>query len=219
MAAIPKSQLIDRIQQAGLIAVIRAESADAAVQVCRALHAGGVSVLEIAMTTPDCLKAIEVAAAEFGSSCLVGVGTVLDPETARHAVRAGASFVFAPNTNPAVIEAVKQLDKPMVPGALTPTEVAAALAAGADVIKLFPANVFGPSYIKDLQGPYPGIKITPTGGVELSNMADWFKAGAIAVGVGSNLVRKDLIKAGKWDDLTALARQYAQAVQSARPAR
>lgn len=216
MTTLSKSQLIQRIGQAGLIAVIRAESAAAAVEVCRCLHSGGVDVLEIAMTTPDCLKAIEKAAAEFGSSCLVGVGTVLDPQTARDAVQAGASFVFAPNTNPAVIQAVAKLDKPMVPGALTPTEICAALAAGADVIKLFPANVLGPSYIKDLHGPFPGVKITPTGGVELSNMADWFKAGALAVGVGSNLVRKDLIKAGKWSELADLARQYAAAVQSAR---
>lgn len=209
-------ELVGRIVAAGLIAVIRADSAEQAVDISRALHAGGVRVLEIAMTTPGGLDAIATVADELGRDAVIGAGTVLDPQTARAVIDAGASFVFAPNTDPAVIDAVKTRGRPMVPGALTPTEVATALAAGADIIKLFPANLFGPSYIRDLRGPYPGVRITPTGGVGLDNMTQWFEAGAVAVGVGTAMIQKELVHARRWREMSDIAARYVEAVRTAR---
>lgn len=210
------AETVKQIEAAGLIAVIRTDSADAAVAVSRALIAGGVGVLEIALTTPGGVEAIRTVAAELGDRCVVGAGTVLDVRAAGAVIDAGARFVFAPNVNVAVIEAVRSRGRVVVPGALTPTEVWTAWSAGAHMVKLFPANVFGPGYIKDLRGPFPQLKVTPTGGVTLQNVGEWFAAGASAVGVGSNLVRKDWIKAGAWDDIAALARQYVEAVNAAR---
>lgn len=209
-------ELVQGIIDHGLIAVIRADSARDAIRISRALHAGGVRVLEIAMTTPGGLDAIRVVAEELGDDAIVGAGTVLDPQTAQAVLSAGASFVFAPNTDLEVIRMVKSLDRPVVPGALTPTEVATAVQAGADIIKLFPGNVFGPKYIKDLRGPYPNVRITPTGGVSLPNIRDWFEAGAVAVGVGTAMIRKDLVREERWDDLTQLAGDFVEAVQQAR---
>lgn len=209
-------QQVDRITAEGLIAVIRAGSAEQAVDISRALHRGGVRVLEIAMTTPGGLEAIRTVAEEFADDALVGAGTVLDVATAEAVIDAGAGFVFAPNTDVEVIRAVKALGRPMVPGALTPTEVATAVAAGADIIKLFPGNVFGPRYIRDLHGPYPNVRITPTGGVSLDNIGEWFEAGATAVGVGTAMIRKDLVREGRWDELAELAGRYVEAVRQAR---
>jgi 2-dehydro-3-deoxyphosphogluconate aldolase/(4S)-4-hydroxy-2-oxoglutarate aldolase len=172
--------------------------------------------LEIALTTPGGVKAIEQAVREIGDDGIVGAGTVMDAESARAVINAGAAFVFAPNVNLEVIAAVNELDRVMVPGALTPTEIAAAWAAGVDMVKLFPANHFGPKYIKDIHGPMPDVKITPTGGVDLTTIKAWLDAGAAALGVGSALVKKDLMRAGDWAGLTALARQYTVAVAAAR---
>jgi len=217
MPTLDRVSLPQRIESAGLIAVIRADSADTAVDVCRALLAGGVQVLEIAMTTPGALRAIETVAAEASDQTVLGVGTVLDAQTARDAVSAGAGFVFAPNVDVSVIEAVRALDRAVVPGALTPTEIALAHRAGADLIKLFPANYFGPKYIKDIHGPLPEVRIVPTGGIDLNNAAQWLEAGAVAVGVGTSMIRKDLVRDRQWAQLQAVAGQYAQAVRDARP--
>lgn len=207
---------LNALSSGGLVAVIRTDDADSAVQVCRALAAGGVNAWEIAMTTPGALRAIEQVADELGDQGVIGVGTVLDTETAVAAVHAGAQFVFAPTMDPRVIEAVHRYDKVMVPGALTPTEIATAWAAGADLVKVFPANHFGPKYFRDLRGPLPQIRLTPTGGVNLDTVAEWLDAGAFSLGVGSALVKKDWITAGRWDDLSQLAGQFVQAVQTAR---
>lgn len=209
-------ELVQRITDDGLIAVIRADAADRAIRISRALHQGGVRVLEIAMTTPGGLDAIRAVKEEFASDAVVGAGTVLTSRTAQAVVDAGADFVFAPNTDVNVIETVKSLDRPVVPGALTPTEVATAVAAGADMIKLFPGNVFGPRYIRDLRGPYPGVRITPTGGVSLENVGEWFEAGAVAVGVGTAMIRKDLVGEGRWQELSDHAAKFVEAVRRAR---
>ncbi len=209
------ADFIDRLRTGGLIAVIRADSADQAIGICRALDRAGVDAIEIAMTTPDALRAIECVVSEMGDRRLVGVGTVLDAATARDAARAGADFIFAPNVDVAVIEAAKATGRPVVPGALTPTEIALALRAGADLIKLFPANYFGPKYIKDILGPLPEARIVPTGGVDLDNATTWLEAGAVAVGVGTSMIRKDLVREAQWDDLTDLAARYVQT--TARP--
>ena len=207
---------LDRLVQTGVIAVIRADSGEQLVNVCRALGAGGVSACEITMTTPGALEAIAQASRELGDAALVGAGSVLDAATARAAILAGARFIFSPVLSLEVIEMAHRYDCVAVPGALTPTEILTAWSAGADVVKVFPANHFGPQYLRDIHGPMPQVKLTPTGGVDLTTAADWIKAGAVAVGVGSSLVKKDLIAGGKWDELSALAKQYVDIVAAAR---
>ena len=200
----------------GVIAVIRADSGEELVHVCRALAAGGVRACEITMTTPGALEAIAAANRALGEAALIGAGSVLDAETARAAILAGARFIFSPTFSAAVIEMAHRYDCVAVPGALTPTEILAAWSAGADVVKVFPANHFGPSYLRDIHGPLPQVKLTPTGGVDLNSAADWIKAGAVAIGVGSSLVKKDLIKAANWDELSSLAKRYVDIVADAR---
>ena len=211
-----RNAIMSRIETTGLVAVIRADNPTQLVDVCKALAAGGVDVAEITMTTPGALKAIEQAANALGDDCLVGVGSVLDTETARAAILSGAQFVFGPTLNLDVIEMAHRYDKPVVPGALTPTEILAAWQGGADMVKVFPANHFGPKYFKDIKAPMPQVKLTPTGGVDLNTTADWLKAGAACLGVGSALVKKDMIKAGDWAGLTALAKQYRDIVDKTR---
>ena len=213
-----RQQVLAQIESNGIVAVIRADDATQAVEVCRALADGGVVAWEIAMTTPGALRAIERVADEMGDRGILGVGTVLDTETAVAAVHAGAQFVFAPTVNPAIIEAVHRYDRVMVPGGLTPTEIATAWAAGADLVKVFPANIFGPGYLKDLRGPLPQVRLTPTGGVDLTTARHWIDAGAVCLGVGSSLVKKDLIRAKNWNELSSLAGQFIQAVIDARTA-
>jgi 2-dehydro-3-deoxyphosphogluconate aldolase/(4S)-4-hydroxy-2-oxoglutarate aldolase len=208
--------VLDRLLSTGVVAVIRADSGKQLVEVCRALARGGVSACEITMTTPGALDAIAQASRELGDEALIGAGSVLDAATARAAILAGARFVFSPVLDVGTIEMAHRYDCVAVPGALTPTEILAAWSAGADIVKVFPANHFGPQYLRDIHGPMPQIKLTPTGGVDLNTAADWINAGAVAVGVGSSLVKKDLLAGGKWDDLAALARQYVDAVAAAR---
>ena len=207
---------LDRLVKTGVVAVIRADSGDQLVNVCRALGAGGVSACEITMTTPGALEAIAQASRELGDAALVGAGSVLDAATARAAILAGARFIFSPVLSLEVIEMAHRYDCVAVPGALTPTEILTAWSAGADVVKVFPANHFGPQYFKDIHGPMPQVKLTPTGGVDLTTAADWIKAGAVAIGVGSSLVKKDLITGAKWDDLSALAKKFVDIVAAAR---
>ncbi len=208
--------ILGELQRTGVIGVIRADSADELIDVCAALRDGGVLGCEITMTTPNALDAIAKANDKLGHDCLIGVGSVLDAETARAAILAGAQFVFAPTFNPDVIAMAHRYDRVAVPGALTPTEILTAWTAGADMVKIFPANHFGPQYIKDLHGPMPQLKVTPTGGVNLDTAADWIKAGAAAVGVGSSLISKQLIRARDWKGLADLARQYIDIVARTR---
>lgn len=205
-----------RIESTGLIAVIRADSSDELVNVCKALADGGVEAAEITMTTPGALEAISAARKAMGDRCIIGVGSVLDAETARLAILAGAQFVFAPTLNLSVIEMAHRYDKAVVPGAMTPTEILNAWQAGADMVKVFPANHFGPKYFRDVLAPMPQLKLTPTGGVDLDTAADWLKAGAVALGVGSSLVKKELLKAKDWAGLTKLARQFRDIVEQVR---
>lgn len=207
---------LDCLVRTGVIAVIRADSGEQLVSVCRALGAGGVSACEITMTTPGALEAIAQASRDLGDAALVGAGSVLDAATARAAILAGARFIFSPILSVEVIEMAHRYDCVAVPGALTPTEILTAWSAGADVVKVFPANHFGPQYLRDIHGPLPQVKLTPTGGVDLNTAAEWIKAGAVAVGVGSSLVKKDLIAGAKWDELSALAKKYVDIVAAAR---
>ncbi len=207
-----RQAILSRIDKTGVVAVIRADGPDELVDVCRALAAGGVVASEITMTTPGALDAIAQASKALGDDCVLGVGSVLDPETARAAILAGAQYIVCPTTNIDVIEMAHRYGKPAMPGALTPTEIPTAWQAGADMVKVFPANHFGPRYIKDLLAPMPQLRLIPTGGVNIDNVGDWFAAGAACVGVGSAFVKKDLIAARDWPALTALAKQFVEAV-------
>lgn len=200
----------------GLVAIVRIKEPSELVKVAEAIEAGGVRVIEFTMNTPNALEAIGQLAREKGDRILLGAGTVLDPETGRAALLAGAQFLVAPNLNPAVIELARRYSKVVVPGALTPTEIVTAWECGADVVKVFPASLGGPQYIKDILGPLPHIRLLPTGGVNLENIPAFIAAGASAVAVGSNLTDPRLIKAGDWAGLTELARRFAETVRQAR---
>lgn len=200
----------------GLVAIVRIKEPSELIRIAEAIEAGGVRVIEFTTNTPNALEAISQLAREKGDRILLGAGTVLDPETGRAALLAGAQFLVAPNLNPAVIELARRYSKIVVPGALTPTEIVAAWECGADVVKVFPASLGGPQYIKDILGPLSHIRLLPTGGVNLENIPAFMAAGASAVAVGSNLTDPKLIKAGNWAGLTELARRFAEAVRQAR---
>ncbi|UAL50633.1 bifunctional 4-hydroxy-2-oxoglutarate aldolase/2-dehydro-3-deoxy-phosphogluconate aldolase [Bacillus sp. CMF21] len=179
---------VTEIRNRGVVAVIRGATPESIISIGNALKDGGVTALEITMETPRAASVIEAAAAYFGAEVLVGAGTVLDPETARVAILSGAKFIFSPTVRKETITMAKRYGVISVPGAFTPTEILTAYEYGADLIKVFPADAFGPSYLKNIAGPLPHIPLMPTGGVDLHNTADYMKAGAVAVGVGSTLV-------------------------------
>lgn len=216
MSPSDRTRVMEVIEGTGVIAVIRADSAGELVDVCAALRDGGVVASEITMTTPKALDAIERANDKLGDSCVIGVGTVLDAQTCRAAILAGAQYVVSPSLDLDVIAMAHRYARPVIPGALTPTEIVTAWSAGADMVKVFPANHFGPRYLKDIHGPLPQIKLTPTGGVDLDTAADWIKAGAAALGVGSALVKKELIRKRDFKTLTDLAGRYIRIVADAR---
>jgi 2-dehydro-3-deoxyphosphogluconate aldolase / (4S)-4-hydroxy-2-oxoglutarate aldolase len=200
----------------GLVAIVRLKEPTELVPIAQAIEAGGVRVIEFTMGTPNALDAIHQIAHEWGDRILLGAGTVLDPETGRAALLAGAQFLVAPNFNPALIELARRYNKIIVPGAFTPTEILAAWECGADIVKVFPASTVGPQYIKDILGPLPYVRLLPTGGVTLDNIPAFIAAGAAAVAVGASLTDPKLIKEGNWTGLTEHAQRFAQAVQRAR---
>ena len=212
-----KSQIIDGVLNPGIVAVIRVESAAALLPICEALLAGGITGLEITMTSPDALPTIAEASKRFGDRALIGVGTVLDPETCRAAILAGAQFVVTPVCRPAIVEMCLRYARPVVCGAYTPTEALTAHEAGADFIKLFPADGLGPKYIQNLLAPLPMLRIIPTGGVTVETAGDFLRAGCAALGVGSSLLAKEFLQNKDWAGLTARARDFVAAVSQARP--
>ncbi len=214
-----KAEIVRQIETLGLVPVVRASSADEAMQAIDAIKAGGVNVLEITMTVPGAVRVIEKVADKYGSEVLVGAGTVLDPETARACLLAGAQFIVSPALNLATIELCHRYSAPIAPGVLTPTEVITAWSAGVDFVKVFPCgSVGGASYVKNLKGPFPQVKIIPTGGVSLTTAADFIKAGASALGVGTDLVDVKAIREGNAHIVTERARQFVEIVQQARAA-
>jgi 2-dehydro-3-deoxyphosphogluconate aldolase/(4S)-4-hydroxy-2-oxoglutarate aldolase len=213
---VEKSQILKTIWDCGVVAIVRFERSEQLVEVAQAIKAGGVNVIEFTMTTPNALKIIEESAREFGDEVLLGAGTVLDPETARAAILAGAQFIVSPTLSARTIEVCHRYSKVVVPGTLTPTEILTAWEWGADLIKVFPAALGGPSYIKAVLAPLPQVKLVPTGGVSLENTADFIKAGAVAVAVGSNLVNKKAVAEGNFPLLTKLAQQFIEEVKGAR---
>jgi 2-dehydro-3-deoxyphosphogluconate aldolase/(4S)-4-hydroxy-2-oxoglutarate aldolase len=209
----------ERIEALGAVAVVRLHSTEAAIRVADALHAGGVTALEITVTVPDAFAVIAAIARRFGDAVCVGVGTVLDTQTVRGAVAAGARYVVSPVFRPEVIVESHRLGVPAMPGAYTPTEILAAHDAGADVVKVFPADTLGPGYIKSVLAPMPFLRLMPTGGVTPDNVGQWLDAGAVAVGLGGALVDGALVANGDWEAITARARKVAHAVAEARARR
>ena len=212
-----KAETIKRIRDTGVIPVVRANTADEAMRAIDAISEGGISVLEITMTVPGALKLIEQVASRYGKDALVGAGTVLDPETATACVSAGAQFVVSPALNVETIACCKRLGVAIMPGALTPTEVVQAWNAGADFVKVFPAGaVGGANYLKALKAPLPHVELVPTGGVTINTAGDFIRAGAAALGVGSDLVDLNAIREGQAALITERAKQFINIVREAR---
>src|SRR5919197_1953505 len=210
-------EILAFITEAGVIPVIRTTSAETAIRAVDALYNGGVRAAEITMTVPGAVRALEKVADQFGARIMLGAGTVLDPETARICMLAGAQFFVTPALRVATIEVAKRYSKVICPGALTPTEVLTAWEAGADVVKVFPCgNVGGPKYIKALRGPFPQIEMIPTGGVNLETAADFLKAGACAVAVGGELIDAATIQEVRFEIFEDRARQYLDVIAKAR---
>lgn len=212
-----KDQLLSALLDSGVVAVIRASSIDQLPPLAAALADGGVLGIEVTMTTPKAIAGIERLADQLGDRAIVGVGTVLDAHTARDAIAAGAQFVVSPVFDEDVVATTRRYGKISVPGAFTPTEILRAWTAGADVVKVFPSTSLGPTYFKDLLAPLPQVRLTPTGGVDLKNAADWIRAGAACLGIGSSLVTKDALAANDWPTITATAKAFVSAVAAARP--
>ena len=205
--------VVEQIRAIGIIPVVRATSSEEALAAVEAIREGGIPVLEITMTVPGAVQIIKTLTHRLGDTTLIGAGTVIDPDTARACVDAGASFIVSPALDVPTIEACRILDVPIFPGAMTPTEVLTAWKAGADAVKIFPANaVGGATFLKSLKAPLPQIELIPTGGVSLKNAAEFIQAGALAIGVGADLVKGDAAS------ITAKAREYAEAVRQARSA-
>src|SRR5919202_935588 len=212
-----KRDVVSRIEEVGVVPVVRASSAEEAMQVIEAIRAGGVPVLEITMTVPRAVRVIEQVADRYGNEVVVGAGTVLDAETARACILAGASFVVSPSLNVETIEMCRRYSIAVMPGALTPTEVVTAWQAGADVVKVFPCGALGGAkYLKSLKAPLPQVEMIPTGGVSLSTAAEFIEAGAFALGVGADLVNTKAIREGRPQEVTEAARAYVKAVRRAR---
>jgi 2-dehydro-3-deoxyphosphogluconate aldolase/(4S)-4-hydroxy-2-oxoglutarate aldolase len=212
-----RNKTLAAIMDIGIVPVVRTSTAEAAIRAIEAIYRGGIRSAEITMTVPGAIRALERVADQFGDKITLGAGTVLDPETARACMLAGAEFFVTPALNLATIEIAKRYSKPIMPGALTPTEVLAAWQAGADVVKVFPAgNVGGAKYIKALKGPFPQIEMIPTGGVNLETAGEFLKAGACAVAVGGELIDAKTIKEGRYEVFEERARQYLSVVQKAR---
>jgi 2-dehydro-3-deoxyphosphogluconate aldolase/(4S)-4-hydroxy-2-oxoglutarate aldolase len=211
-----KSEKLDLIRETGVIAIMRAQSSGQLIAAADAIKHGGVKVIEVTMTTPGALSVIAKATERYGEQVLFGAGTVLDAETARSAILAGAGFVVAPTLNLEMIALCNRYGVPVIPGCYTPTEMLTAWEAGADMIKLFPASVGGPGLIKAILAPLPQLEIVPVGGVDLSTAAEFIEKGAVALGVGSSLINQRLLDAGDMEELTRRAAAFIEEVRKGR---
>jgi len=212
---IPKLEILQRITDTGLVAVVRAETADIALRIADAVLAGGCPAIEVTFTVPGAHRVIEALAARYKPSELIlGAGTVLDPETARIALLSGATYIVSPSLNVETVRLCNRYQAPVMPGAMTMREVIEAMEAGADIVKVFPGEAFGPGIIKAIKGPLPQAPLMPTGGVDTGNVAEWIKAGAVAVGAGSSLTGG--AKTGDYASITSKARVFIEKIQAAR---
>lgn len=207
-----KDEILAKLTELGAVAVIRMSDSEKLKKVSEAIHKGGVSALEITMTTPNALAVIENLSRSMGDEIIVGVGSVLDPQTAISAINAGAQFVVSPIFKLDIVETVKKLGVAVMPGAFTPTEIQAAYENGADIVKVFPADIVGMSFFKSVLAPMPHLKLMPTGGVTLTNAGDWLKAGACAVGVGTALLEKKAIDENNFTKLTENAKLLVKSI-------
>jgi len=211
-----RAETVARIEACGVVAVIRIQDPSKLKGVVGALASGGVKALEVTMTVPRAIEMIAQLAPTLPEGFVMGAGTVLDAETARAAIDAGARYIVGPVFRPAVIEACHARDVAVMPGCFSPTEILSAWELGADVVKVFPATALGPTFIKDVRGPLPQVKLMPTGGVSLENAGDWIRAGAVAIGVGTAMVDAKLVAAGDFDAIGRRAAQFVDAVRAAR---
>ncbi len=211
-----KQDVLEKIKQLGLLAVIRGPSVDLTVQMVGALIKGGVLGIEITYSTPNAEEVVKTLAAQYGDQIVLGMGTLTKPEQAESAIQAGANFLVSPISEPVLIKTMVDTGLLNMAGALTPTEVYQVYSLGTDVVKIFPGSLGGPAYIKALKGPFPYIPMMPTGGVSANNVADWFKAGVVAVGAGSELCPPELAKAGKFAEITQKAAEFVKIIQSSR---
>ncbi|PYV24872.1 MAG: 2-dehydro-3-deoxyphosphogluconate aldolase [Acidobacteria bacterium] len=212
-----KEKSLALIREVGLVPIVRAPSPEDAFRAAEAIVSGGIGIAEITMTVPNAIRVMERVVERYGDKVLLGAGTILDPETCRSALLAGAEFIVTPSLDVGVIEVARRYSKPCFPGALTPTEVVKAWQAGADLVKIFPCGpVGGPRYIKALKGPFPQIDFVPTGGVNLETTPEFIKAGAAAVAVGGELVDLKALREGNLDVITSNARRFLEAVRTAR---
>ncbi|MFQ6123952.1 MAG: bifunctional 4-hydroxy-2-oxoglutarate aldolase/2-dehydro-3-deoxy-phosphogluconate aldolase [Candidatus Heimdallarchaeota archaeon] len=212
-----KQTIMDTIYKIGLTPVVRAGSIDEALKITEALIEGGLNVIEITFTVPGAHKVIETLTHKVGANMLIGAGTVLDPVTARTALLAGAQFIVSPISSPELIAMSRTYAKPVFPGCMTPTEVYHAWKLGADVVKIFPCdNVGGVKMIQAIKGPFPQVELIPTGGVNKQTAAEFIKAGAWALGIGSALIDKKAIKAKDWNVITENAKVYLDIIKKAR---
>jgi 2-dehydro-3-deoxyphosphogluconate aldolase / (4S)-4-hydroxy-2-oxoglutarate aldolase len=211
-----RAEVISLLTNPGIIAVVRAQKQEQVLPLAEALIEGGVIAVEVTMTTPNAIAAIREAASKLGSRGLIGVGTVLNAETCRAAIEAGAEFVVSPITRAEIVIEAHATDRPVMLGAYTPTEAQTAHEMGADFVKLFPADGLGPAYIKAIRAPLPHLRIVPTGGVDLDTAAGFIKAGCAALGVGSSLISAAILRDNNWPELTRLAKAFVATVQKAR---
>lgn len=211
-----REQHLQRIIEGGIVAVVRSADSQQLVDVVRALAEGGVTTVEITMTVPNALDVLRQVRQALGERVLLGAGTVLDAETARAVLLAGAEYIVAPTVNLDVIRVCRRYDKVVMPGAFTPTEILAAWEAGADIVKVFPADVVGPAFFKAMRGPLPQIRLMPTGGVDLTTAAAFLKAGACCLGIGGQLVEPEAVKTRNFARIRDLAGQYVKIVQQTR---
>ena len=214
-ATLTRADVMRRIEETGVVAVVRLTDAAVGRDVANALMAGGVTAIEITMTVPGAVELIEELSRTLPQA-LIGAGTVTDPATAREVIDAGAKFVVSPVFRRSLIERCHRFEIPVMPGCFTPTEILDAWEAGADLVKVFPATALGPGYVKDVRGPLPQVRLVPTGGVTKENAGDWIRAGAVAIGVGTALVDRAAVDEQRFDAITANARHFVNAVQHAR---
>lgn len=210
-----KQDTLTKIKQIGLLAVLRGPSPDLTLQMVEALVAGGVLGIEITYTTPNAAEVVRILDQKYGEQIMLGMGTLIEPEQAAEAQAAGARFLISPHCEAALAQAMVATGLPVMIGALTPSEVMQAHRLGADVIKIFPGSLVGPSYLKSLRGPFPSIPMMPTGGVSVDNVAQWFAAGAVAVGAGSELCPTAWAKEGRFEAIVDRAKAFTQAVKAA----
>jgi 2-dehydro-3-deoxyphosphogluconate aldolase/(4S)-4-hydroxy-2-oxoglutarate aldolase len=204
-----REKIVSGIEAEGLVAIVRVPRPELMLPLVKALVAGGIRAVELTMSIPNALEAVRTIDRELGDKILLGVGTVIDDDTCRAAIDAGAKYVISPITRPSLVAAAHALDRPVMLGAYTPTEAQAAHEAGSDFVKIFPADTLGPSYIKSLLAPLPHLKIVPTGGVNLDTMEAYLAAGSAALGTGSALLKKEIIAGENWGELERLAKRFA----------